>query len=363
EIDGRSIRPYHVGDSQAVVCGQRGKLKLQTMAHAPVAYAVEAGVLDEDGQTLFANPSGEVILREHPGVIEDRINRERVEHTSILEIVRPDPGRDLSWRMGLADVPLPGGRRGRLIVIEDVTEVVRADRLEQLAHMARIVAHEVKNPLTPIRLWVQELQESRRRESDDLGSLVDQAADEILVQTGRLQETANAFSNLVALEAWEPEQVDLGEIAQEAVGHLEVLHRRGGKLLLELEGPGRCRITADSRWVRRALDTVLLNSMTVIDHHVGEIVIRTRIEGAECLLEVEDDGGGVDGERADDLFAPHFSETGSGTGLGLALVRQVVSRAHGVVDAINGPKGLVVRMRFPGSIDAEDLPIAQPAEE
>ncbi len=310
-------------------------------------------VLDQDGHTLFANPSGEVVLREHPDVIADRSNLERLENTSALKIVRPDPGRDLSWRVGLADVPLPGGRQGRLIVIEDVTEVVRADRLEQLTHMARIVAHEVKNPLTPIRLWVQELQESRRREREDLGSLVDQAATEILVQTGRLQETANAFSNLVALEAWEPEPVDLGEVAKEAVGHLEVLHRRGGKLRLEIEDPGRCRVIADARWLRRAVDTVLLNSMTVIDHHSGEIILRTRIEGSGWGLEGADDGGGGEGERAEDLFAPHFSATGSGTGLGLALVRQVVNRAHGVVDAINGPKGLVVRMRFPCAPDGE----------
>lgn len=308
-------------------------------------------VLDEDGQTIFVNPSGEAILRDYPDEIAGRGAVRRVEDASALEIVRPDPGRDLSWRVGLADVPLPGGRTGRVIVIEDVTEVVRADRLQQLTHMARIVAHEVKNPLTPIRLWVQELQENRRRESEDLGSLVDRATDEILVQTGRLQETANAFSNLVALEHWEPEEVDLGEVAIDAVGHLDVLHRRGGALRLEIEDPGRCRVTADARWVRRALDTVLLNSMTVIDHHTGEIVVRTRVEGSECVLEIEDDGGGAGGEQVDDLFVPHFSATGSGTGLGLALVRQVVSRAHGVVDAVNGPKGLVVRMRFPGVLD------------
>ncbi|RLE26331.1 MAG: hypothetical protein DRJ65_05745 [Acidobacteria bacterium] len=317
-------------------------------------------VLDEEGRTIFANPSGEQILKDHPDVIAGRNAQRGAERVSTLEIVRPDPGRDLSWRVGLADVPLPGGRRGRVIVIEDITEVMRADRLEQLTHMARIVAHEVKNPLTPIRLWVQELQESRRRESKDLGSLVDQAAAEILVQTGRLQETANAFSNLVALEQWEPERFDLGEVATEAVGHLDVLHRRGGHLRLEIEDPGRCWVTADVRWVRRAVDTVLLNSMTVIDHHSGEIIIRTRIEGSECVLEVEDDGGGVEGERFDDLFAPHFSAKGSGTGLGLALVRQVVSRAHGVVDAANGPRGLVVRMRFPAATDGEGLAVERP---
>ena len=305
-------------------------------------------VLNEAGQTIFANPSGERILRDHPDVIAGRSMLSKVEGVSTLETVRPVPGQDLSWRVGLADVPLPGGRRGRVIVIEDVTEVVRADRLEQLTHMARIVAHEVKNPLTPIRLWVQELQENRRRESEDLGSLVDQATAEILAQTGRLQETANAFSNLVALEQWEPERIDLGEVAKEAAGHLDVLHRRGGHLRLEIDGPGRCWITADARWVRRAVDTLLLNSMTVIDHHSGEIIVRTRVEGPECVLEVEDDGGGIEGQRVDDLFAPHFSATGSGTGLGLALVRQVVGRAHGTVDAANGPRGLVVRMRFPG---------------
>ncbi len=312
-------------------------------------------VLDEEGRTIFANPSGEKILLDHPDVIADQGFLNTVEPVSSLEIVRPKPGRDLSWRVGLADVPLPGGRRGRVVVIEDVTEVVRADRLEQLTHMARIVAHEVKNPLTPIRLWVQELQESRRRESDELGALVDQAAAEILVQTARLQDTANAFSNLVALEQWDPVRVDLSELAKEAVGPLDVLRRRGGHLRLEIEDPGCCVIIADSRWLRRVVDTVLLNSMTVIDHASGEIIVRTRIQGSERVLEIEDDGGGVHGERFDDLFAPHFSETGSGTGLGLAMVRQVVARAHGHVEAAGGSKGLVVRMNFPGAPDDVEM--------
>jgi two-component system nitrogen regulation sensor histidine kinase NtrY len=234
-----------------------------------------------------------------------------------------------------------------VVVVEDVTEVVRAERLEQLTQMARIVAHEVKNPLTPIRLWIQELEEVRRRGGEGLDETVDQACSEILAQMNRLQATANAFSNLVALEGWRPTTVDLLPVVVEAAGNLGVLRRRGAVVRLETEPAGRCEVTADPEWLRRALDTILLNSLTVIDHTCGEIVIRTRREGLERVLEVEDSGGGVPPNRLEDLFDPHFSNTGTGTGLGLALVRQVVSRAHGWVDAANGERGLRVSLHFP----------------
>ncbi len=305
-------------------------------------------VMDDRGNPVFVNPAGETLLREY----SDELARCCIGNSGTVmetEMVRPEPGTDLTWRVGTAEVPLPGDRRGRVIVIEDVTEVVRADRLQHLTQMARIVAHEVKNPLTPIRLWVQELQESRRRRSGDLESLVDEAAEEILTQTERLQETANAFSNLVALESWDVEDVDLVVIAEEAIRHLDVLNRVGGTVRLDVVSPGPHVVRADSRWVRRALDTVLLNSVTVIDPREGRITVRVGSDERWCFLEVEDDGGGIDESRRDDLFAPHFSQTGQGTGLGLAMVRQVVGRAYGTVEAFNGSKGLIVRMRFPRS--------------
>ncbi len=124
---------------------------------------------------------------------------------------QPIPGRDLTWRIGVAKVPLPDGRNGLVAVIDDVTEVVRLDRLQQLNQLARIVAHEVKNPLTPVRLWVQELDEARRRQDPELDALLEEACREIAIQVERLQDTSTSFSNLVALEHWQPERVDLAE--------------------------------------------------------------------------------------------------------------------------------------------------------
>ncbi|MCD4749550.1 MAG: PAS domain-containing sensor histidine kinase [Thermoanaerobaculales bacterium] len=330
-----------VQERESLLRDQEEMLRITLSTLEPAVF-----VLDDAGRVLFANPSAEGMETSHSEGIRDKVLRGLIAENGV-ETIRPEPGKDLTWQVGVAEVPLPGGRVGRVIVIEDLSEVVRAERLEHLTHMARIVAHEVKNPLTPIRLWVQELEEARRRGDVDLGDLVGEATGEILVQMERLQATANDFSNLVALEGWEPQLVDLSKVVEEAVRHLVVLRRRGVEVLIESAPEGEVMVVVDPDWLRRAVDTLLLNSVTVIDQEQGRIVVRTKTEGHERFLEVEDDGGGVSSERLDDLFAPHFSTTGSGTGLGLALVRQIVVRAHGEVDAFNGERGLLVRLRFP----------------
>lgn len=331
-----------VQEREANLRNQEEMLRITLATLEPAVF-----VLDEASQELFRNPSADRLRSEtEPETVEQVLRHEPGDELSMVT-VRPVPGGDVTWRVGAAEVPLPGGGNGRVVVVEDVSDVVRAERLGQLTHMARIVAHEVKNPLTPIRLWMQELEEARRAGEKGLGPLVDEACHEILGQLERLQRTANAFSNLVALERWEPTRVDLTELVHEAVSHLDVLRRRGTEIRLATEPVGACVVTADVEWLRRAVDTVLLNSVTVIDEAHGTIEVRTRAASSWRVIEIEDDGGGVGQDRLEDLFSPHFSTTGSGTGLGLAMVRQVMTRADGKVEALNGDKGLVVRMVFP----------------
>jgi signal transduction histidine kinase len=248
--------------------------------------------------------------------------------------------------MSVADVPLPDGSPGLVAVIDDVTDLMRADRLRQLNQLARIVAHEVKNPLTPVRLWVQELEEARRRKTADLGSLVDEACREISVQVERLQETAVSFSNLVALEQWQPQAVDLGELAVDVTGSLAVVERHGVHLVRTL--PDReVRVIGDRNWLRRAVSNLLRNSLDALGDEPGRIELSVRSEDGLAVLEVADSGGGVPDSQLQDLFEPHFSTTSGGSGLGLALVRQVVTRCHGRVAASNGADGLIVRLELP----------------
>jgi signal transduction histidine kinase len=308
-------------------------------------------VLEPDGIERFANPSalqfqeeyGERFLEQLRSVVEDASIGGSASKT-----VQPIPGRDVTWRIGVAGVPFPDGDRGLVAVVDDVTDLVRADRLQQLNQMARIVAHEVKNPLTPIRLWVQELEAAIKSDNPELPELLEEACREIAEQVKRLQETASSFSNLVALEHWEPEPVDLAKLVEELPKGAEVLERRGIRIEYEIESAPP-PITGDRQWLRRAIANLLQNSLDVLGDAPGTVILRLEVDRDLVVLEVEDTGGGVPDERLPDLFSPHFSSTTSGSGLGLALVQQVVVRCHGNVSATNAARGLKVRLEFPTS--------------
>jgi two-component system nitrogen regulation sensor histidine kinase NtrY len=262
------------------------------------------------------------------------------------ETMQPLPGQDLTWRVGVTDAPLPDGSRGVVAVVDDVTDVVRADRLRQLNQLARIVAHEVKNPLTPVRLWMQELEEGLRRGDPDLDQLVKDACREISLQVDRLQMTASSFSNLVALEHWEPEPVDLVAVVDDTLAGLTILERRGIRVVREVP-EGASRVQGDRQWLQRAIGNLLKNSVDAIGDDGGQIWMRIARDAEGISLEVEDSAGGIAEAQLQELFSPHFSTTTAGSGLGLALVHQVVARCQGRVSAANGQHGLVVRAEFP----------------
>jgi nitrogen fixation/metabolism regulation signal transduction histidine kinase len=321
------------------------RITLKTLEQAVV-------VLEPDGTERFANPAALELENEFGGLFLERLH-EAVEEASIggtaSKTVQPVPGRDLTWSIGVAGVPFPDGARGLVAVVDDVTDLVRADRVRQLNQLARIVAHEVKNPLTPVRLWVQELQTAMNRGDPELESLLDEACREISTQVDRLQETANSFSNLVALERWEPEPVDLDEIIADTLAGLGVLERRGIRIGSTSEAAVPPVVMGDRQWIRRAVSNLVQNSLDALAGEPGGVEVTVRSSGEFVTLIVEDTGGGVPDERLSELFSPHFSTTTAGSGLGLALVHQVVIRCHGRVSAANGERGLKVRLEFPST--------------
>ncbi|MCG6962715.1 MAG: HAMP domain-containing histidine kinase [Acidobacteria bacterium] len=322
------------------------RITLSTLAQAVL-------VLDADSTVRFANPSAKTLLEAEGDVVVRHVTelaeRSGEDGRPVVVTVQPFPGTDVTWRLGVAGVPLPDGTRGLVAVVDDVSDVVRADRLQQLAQLARIVAHEVKNPLTPIRLWVQELEDAMARRDQDRDVLLREACVEITTQVERLQQMASSFSNLVALERWEAEEVAVTDLIDSALSGLGILQRRGIHLVRDTSGCGRCSVVGDRQWLRRALGNLIQNSVDAVDEGPGEITVRARCTADTVTIEVRDTGGGVPPDQLHDLFNPHFSTTSSGTGLGLALVRQVVSRCHGSVTAANGAKGLVVCLELPRS--------------
>lgn len=308
-------------------------------------------VLDPTGRIRLSNPSAEKLLEDHGQAVLDHVTSLTAQDGPSSATVAPYPGRDLTWRLGVASVPLPDGDDGRVAVIEDITEVVRVDRLRQLTQLARIVAHEVKNPLTPVRLWVQEVEAALRRQDEPLRELVTEACREITAQVDRLQATSQAFSNLVALERWAADATDLATVVTEAVSGFRILERQEIRLELDLPAGGQAVVTGDRQWLRRMVLNLLQNSIDAVGSGPGWIRLSIRTDEAGVELAVADSGGGVPEDRLEELFEPHFSTTSGGSGLGLALVRMVSSRLGGTVEAKNGRDGLEVTVRLPAASD------------
>ena len=224
---------------------------------------------------------------------------------------------------------------------------VRSARILAWGEMARQVAHEIKNPLTPIKLSVQHIRRAYKDDRADYGTILDSNVHQILQEIDRLTEIARAFSRYGAPEdsAGALEPVDVGAIAQDVL----TLYRAPDRLVtyrLALDCDD-CLAGARAAELREVIINLLENARAAVgDEGLVELVVE-RQERA-LRLSVRDDGEGIPGEQLSRIFEPHFSTRSSGTGLGLAIVRRLVESWGGEVGASSEPgAGTVVWLTVP----------------
>jgi signal transduction histidine kinase len=224
---------------------------------------------------------------------------------------------------------------------------IRAARVVAWGEMARQVAHEIKNPLTPIKLSVQHLRRAYRDARPDYEEILERNVEGVLREIDRLGEIARAFARFGTPpeEAGPLEGVDVLGVAEETLALY-----RGAQPGIEyrLEGEGRPLAAARSGELKEVLVNLLENAREAV-HGEGTITVRVAAPGSgeAVRLEVADDGEGIPAEALEQVFDPHFSSRTSGTGLGLAIVRRLVESWGGEVSAASLPgEGTAVRLRL-----------------
>ncbi|HEX6200223.1 MAG TPA: ATP-binding protein, partial [Thermoanaerobaculia bacterium] len=270
-------------------------------------------------------------------------------------------GGDREW--SLVWVPVPGeGEPTALLVVEDATEVLRGQRLEAWAEMARIIAHEIKNPLTPLRLSAEHLQEVYRSLSGDggrgrpagEGGVLDRGFDEvfercttnILRQVEELRQIATEFSAFSSIPRIDPRSGDLVAAMRELVDAYRSAGAAGLEVALESEAP-ELRARFDPRLLGRAVRNLLENAVRA-SAGGGEVLVRLGAEDGTVTISVLDSGPGVPPELLGRIFDPYFSTHDTGTGLGLPIARRVAEEHGGSISARNRPGGgLEVTIRIP----------------
>jgi two-component system nitrogen regulation sensor histidine kinase NtrY len=238
-----------------------------------------------------------------------------------------------------------------LFVVEDVTEVLRGQRLQAWAEMARMIAHEIKNPLTPIRLSAEHLQEVYASDPEGLEGVFESCTSNILKQVGELQEIASEFSTYSRIPKMNATRGDLLEVVQEIVSAYRTAPPKGVEISL-VATPEKVTAEFDRKLVSRALRNLIENALNVTPAN-GKVEIGVEVVDGQVRVSVADTGPGVAPEMLPRIFEPYFSTNDSGTGLGLPIARRIAEEHRGGVTAHNrSAGGLEVSIILPVVQDA-----------
>jgi two-component system nitrogen regulation sensor histidine kinase NtrY len=238
-----------------------------------------------------------------------------------------------------------GKERGRVMVIEDNTELIQAQQTAAWREAARRIAHEIKNPLTPIKLAAERMQHHNRAGAEEFGTTVEEGVEIIVREVHAMQGMVDEFSRFARMPRPHPARVELRPLIEETV---QLYH--GIKPGVEVAGevrPDDASGWLDQEQIKRVLINLLDNALEATEAP-GEVKVAFLKQDGHLSIRISDSGPGIPPEAKSKLFLPYFSTKGRGTGLGLSIVHRIVSDHHGTISvADNEPRGTVFIIDLP----------------
>lgn len=334
-----------------------------------VVDTIAAGVLsiDRAGTITTFNPSAERIL----GVPGDQI-RGRPVSDAFKEIgldlfqtaydrVLAD-GRDslslegamevkgtfLTIGLNLSRMRNEAGRDlGFVLVFEDLTELLKAQKVAAWKEVAQRIAHEIKNPLTPIQLSAQRLRKKFFEKSSDFDCIFDEATNVIVSEVNSLKRMVDEFSKFARMPAPQMARQPLHDVIREVVALYRTAHR-DVECILDLDET-LPPLNFDREQMNRVFVNLLDNGIQAMNQK-GRLWITTKYDAKKrrAVVSVADEGTGINPEDQERMFLPYFSRKRTGTGLGLAIVQRIITDHDGQIRASNNqPKGAVLTLELP----------------
>ncbi len=215
-------------------------------------------------------------------------------------------------------------------VEENAAMLAQSERESAWREMARQVAHEIKNPLTPMKLNIQYLQQALQSKRLDTEQLATRVSASIIEQIDNLAYIASEFSNFATMPEAKPEHFPLNTLLQRAIP----LYQGEPEIDVQLELPQeQLMVLADYSQLLRVFTNIMQNAMQSIaaEERRGQILVKLLHEDAYAILIVQDNGKGIDADTAEKLFKPYFTTKSSGSGLGLAMSRKIVELWKGSI--------------------------------
>lgn len=342
-----------------------------------VLSGVSAGVIgvDGDGRLTLANLTAAEILQFNPGrakgmglqdvapeldgLFSEARQSAAHEANGQVEISRSGRTRILNVRIG--STATMAGALNFVITFDDITELISAQRNAAWGDVARRIAHEIKNPLTPIQLSAERLRRKYRDEITSNPDVFERCTDTIIRHVGDIGRMVNEFSSFARMPEPVMGQENMKEIVRNAMFPFQVAH---ADIRFETRFPDD-PVTAhcDGRLIVQACTNLIKNAVESIEERIGRetekdegplpgrIGLAVDIDGAEVVVSVRDNGVGLPQQVSHRLTEPYMTTRKKGTGLGLAIVRKVIEEHGGTISLENdtslGPTGACMTLRLP----------------
>lgn len=326
---------------------QTGALESRRALIETVMSGVSAGVVSVggDGAIRLINASAARLLRIEADAavgarlvdvapdLADMLHGDQRE--AIVELGSGGEARTLAVRAA-------AGQDGRVLTFDDITQQLLDQRRAAWSDVARRIAHEIKNPLTPIQLAAERLQRRYGKTIDPADGVFGQLTETIVRQVGDLRQIVDEFSSFARMPKPMFHEESLIDLTRQALFLHEVAHPA---IRFTLDAPDAALLVCDRRQIGQALTNIVKNAVEAIaargDDKAGEISVALRPDSPDVnrlTVEIADDGIGLPVER-DRIVEPYMTTRARGTGLGLAIVKKIVEEHCGTIAFADRPDG------------------------
>jgi two-component system nitrogen regulation sensor histidine kinase NtrY len=239
-------------------------------------------------------------------------------------------------------------------LVEQKDRLVQTERVAAWRELARRLAHELKNPLFPLQLTVENLIRARQQSPEVFEEIFRESSATLLAEINNLKQVISGFSEFSKMPLPQLQSVQVNEVVQRVarLHQAQLEAREGAPIVLRLDLADTVgRIGADPELLHRAISNLVLNAMDAMPQG-GTLTLGARQDGERVSISVRDTGFGLTPEECERLFTPYYTSKQHGTGLGLAIVQSVVSDHGGTVSVQSKPgQGTTFRIELPRNLD------------
>jgi len=340
-------------ESQHNIAQKTSELEGRKQYIETVLNNVTTGVitLDAEGTITTINPSARSMLelkekrpvgKNYAEVLEEARFEELNEHirrgkATPYQITDKEIKLKLetqSVTLSLSMSPLkasPGNFSGMVLVLDDLTQLIQAQKIAAWKEVAQRVAHEIKNPLTPIQLSAERILKRLGKDGKSHHRTIEEGANTIVQEAGTIKSLVDEFSNFARMPKIQLQAADITDIFNQAMAPFKGIYSEV-KFRTDFTDNIPSPLQMDPEYMRRVFINLFDNAIDAMNKQ-GEIIIHASYDKLQnhLRIEVADSGPGISEEDKEKLFLPYFSTKKKGTGLGLAIVNQIISEHNGTI--------------------------------